>query len=405
LLGGGSGLAGGEAHIPFDKLSTNMDAMKIQKVVKAKLDCTEEQARAFGETIRIYSQALNFISEIAYENQCSNKIRLHELAYRKTRERFPELQANHVVRAVRQVAACYRRGPRKFHKFKLSSPVELDARTWSYRPKELAVSISTTRGRMRWIGLQAGDYGRKLLATWDVTHSAELIERNGDFYLYIVIEKQVTPSGINPIGVDLGMNNLATTSKGQKFSGKQALHLRRKFLEKRRKLQAKGTRSAKRLLKRLSGRENRRMCYINHVVSRRIVDSLQPGDVLVLEDLSGIRETVKHRKSQNYLFHSWAFYQLQKFLEYKALEKNIPVVYVDPGHTSQSCPRCGHIESSNRNGPEFRCQKCGYYNNADYVASYNIASLYVGGATGCRKPASEATSDDPETALAGLTAS
>jgi len=83
-------------------------------------------------------------------------------------------------------------------------------------------------------------------------------------------------------------------------------------------------------------------------VSREFANSLRDGDIVVMEKLTGIRNKAKHRKSQNGDFHSWAFRKLQSFIEYKALEKGIPVVYVNPKNTSKTCPRCGHTDKANR---------------------------------------------------------
>lgn len=119
------------------------------------------------------------------------------------------------------------------------------------------------------------------------------------------------------------------------------------------------------------------MTNINHTISRRIVDSCKPGDVLVLEDLKFIRERMRLAKKQRFVHHSWAFGQLGSFIEYKALEKGIPVIYIDPHHTSQRCPVCKHFGRANRNGHLFSCKSCGYIGNADIVASFNIRQVYL----------------------------
>ncbi|MBD3228401.1 MAG: IS200/IS605 family element transposase accessory protein TnpB [Candidatus Lokiarchaeota archaeon] len=79
------------------------------------------------------------------------------------------------------------------------------------------------------------------------------------------------------------------------------------------------------------------------------------------------------------MLNSWSYYQLQQFIEYKALERGIPVVYVDPKYTSQICPKCGHKEKNNRNRKihRFKCNKCGYETNDDRSASMNIRDRAV----------------------------
>ncbi|WP_423839265.1 zinc ribbon domain-containing protein [Thermus scotoductus] len=70
--------------------------------------------------------------------------------------------------------------------------------------------------------------------------------------------------------------------------------------------------------------------------------------------------------------HAWAFSQLQRFLEYKALAKGIPVIYVDAHNTSRTCPRRGHCKEANRVSQAlFRCLRCGFQHHADLVTSIN----------------------------------
>jgi transposase len=73
---------------------------------------------------------------------------------------------------------------------------------------------------------------------------------------------------------------------------------------------------------------------------------------------------------------SWAFRKLQSFIEYKALERGIPIVYINPKNTSTTCPRCGYIDKANRRSRSlFRCVKCGFQHNADHVASLNLSRV------------------------------
>ncbi|MCC6444358.1 MAG: transposase [Armatimonadetes bacterium] len=90
-------------------------------------------------------------------------------------------------------------------------------------------------------------------------------------------------------------------------------------------------------------------------------------------DLTDIRERCQHRKDQRGLFHRWSFAQRQAFLSYKAEQRGIVFVSVDPRHTSCQCPKCGHTEKANRKRQSvFRCVGCGYEANADFVAACNL---------------------------------
>jgi IS605 OrfB family transposase len=113
------------------------------------------------------------------------------------------------------------------------------------------------------------------------------------------------------------------------------------------------------------------MTWLNHTISHRIVSSLQPRDTIVLEDLTHIRERIRAQRQQRLIQHSWAFAQLQAFIAYKARERGISVVFVDPRYSSQLCSRCGALGI--RQGLSFRCDVCGYRNHADFNAAYNLS--------------------------------
>ncbi|MCM3034346.1 zinc ribbon domain-containing protein, partial [Niallia sp. MER 6] len=96
-----------------------------------------------------------------------------------------------------------------------------------------------------------------------------------------------------------------------------------------------------------------------------------------MEDLTGIRKTAKSKKEAGRNLHSWAQYQLQTFIEYKAKVEGMEVQYVNPYNTSQMC-KCGHIDKNNRNRHLFQCEKCGYKSHADVNAGLNISKCVSG---------------------------
>lgn len=108
---------------------------------------------------------------------------------------------------------------------------------------------------------------------------------------------------------------------------------------------------------------------INHQYSRFIVDFAYKNHcgVIQMEDLSGIS------KNSTFL-NNWPYFDLQTKIEYKAAEKGIKVVKVNPKYTSQRCSKCGYIDKENRESQsEFVCKCCGFRTNADFNASQNIS--------------------------------
>ena len=135
------------------------------------------------------------------------------------------------------------------------------------------------------------------------------------------------------------------------------------YKELRKELQFRRTRSARRRIRSLGQRENRWMGDVNHCLSKALVSHYPAGTLFVLEDLTGIRSaTERVRLKDRYVSVSWAYYDLEQKLKYKAGRAGSHVINTDPAYTSQTCPVCGHAERKNRNHEQhlFRCCKCGY---------------------------------------------
>ena len=230
---------------------------------------------------------------------------------------------------------------------------------------------------------------------------AKLVSMNGEWYFHISISKEVQEFSFESlrhvVGIDRGLRFLATSyderGKVHFFDGKAISKKRNTFLSVRAELQSKGTKSAKRVLKRISGRENRWITDINHQISKTLVQEYGKNTLFILEDLTGIsfaEELLNYRKKETrYQLRSWPFYQLEQFLTYKAEAIESKVIEVSPKYTSQRCPKCGRIRKANRhhNIHEYRCDCCGYKSNDDRTAAMNIqflGTLYVSGDTNPR---------------------
>ncbi|WP_303272156.1 transposase, partial [uncultured Megasphaera sp.] len=184
-------------------------------------------------------------------------------------------------------------------------------------------------------------------------------------------------------GIDRGLRFLTVSydeqGKTEFVSGRKIAVKRHRFLKVRQQLQSKGTKSAKRRLKALSGRENRWMSDVNHRISKTLVTKYGKDTLFVLEDLTGVsfEETnLSKTAKQNYDLRSWTFYQLEQYLTYKAHENRSEVLKVSAKYTSQRCPKCATIRKENRKPHQhlYRCQ-CGYQSNDDRIGAMNIQHL------------------------------
>ncbi|MFQ3629329.1 MAG: transposase, partial [Cyanobacteriota bacterium] len=177
------------------------------------------------------------------------------------------------------------------------------------------------------------------------------------------------------LGIDRGLYHMVVTSDGQFFSSSQVRATQRRYLHNRKTLQQKGTRSAKRRLKAMSGREKRFMRDVNHCVTKKLAN-LPDVAVFVLEDLSGIRKNRRGKKMNKWL-GSWSFYQQDLFLAYKAEALGKRVAFGDPRYTSQKCNVCKHIRRTNRTKSRFHCRNCGNRDHSDWNAAKNHRDDYI----------------------------
>ncbi len=190
------------------------------------------------------------------------------------------------------------------------------------------------------------------------------------------VEEPETHSGGGVIGVDFGIVELATTSAGKSYAGEQVKAVRRRTREHRRRLQKKGTRSAKRRLKQAAKKQERFVCNTNHCISKELVrDARASKKALGLEDLTGIRARAHgFHKEMRWQMGNWAFAQLRQFVTYKSKQAGIAVIIVNSAMTSRTCSVCGCCEKGNRKSqPHFQCLACGHESNADFNASINIS--------------------------------
>ncbi len=266
-------------------------------------------------------------------------------------------------------------------------------RDWSLGQNQ-TVSIGTLEGRIR---CRYEGWSRHL--EW-LAHTAEHGITLGAaklwqdpitqaWYLLVAVEKVLDPQALTQIttikGVDLNRRNIAvesnTRGKCRFYHGGHQRHLAERAASIRSALQAKGTRGAKAVLRRLALRERRLNADTAHCVSKTIAE---PHAMVGLEWLKDIRNRTERRHSKqasvkrrrtNRKVSSWRFADVQAKTAYKTrLSGGVPI-WVDADYTSQGCSICGHTGKENRpnNGLLFVCAHCGHTLHADLVAARNIS--------------------------------
>lgn len=348
----------------------------MKLTLQMKLVPTQEQAARLLITMKQYNAAASFASRTAFDAGVFSKPSIQKLCYYELRKRF-DLSAQMAIRAIAKTADAYKScGKGTCHRFKATGAMCYDERILSFKGCDV-VSILTTGGR-ELIHFVFGKYQGERLDR--IKGQVDLVYRNRRFYLYATIDmpEQSPIEVADFVGVDLGIVNLATDSTGESFSGEMVARNRRRRATARKQYQRKGTKSAKRRLKAMSGRQRRFQTAENHRISKRLVQKAKAlGAGIALEDLTGIRHRIEPTAGRAFRrrFGNWSFHQLRLFVEYKARLEGVPVVTVNPLNSSRTCSNCGHCEKANRhNQATFRCKHCGLSMNADLNAALNLSA-------------------------------
>lgn len=384
----------------------------LTKTIKLRIHVSPEQEILLRQMTEQYRQACNFVSRYIFDNQFNlSYASINKELYNDVRGMFglkSQLAQSSIKTAIARYKTIQQQLLQNPFKYKdengnwkyitktlewLWNPVlfrrhQVDLvrnRDYSFVDGGQTLSINTLGKRMK-CTFEGEHFAEYLDGSWSLG-TAKLVEFKGLWYLHISVTKAVEAfrkeNVRHVVGIDRGLRFLTVSYDEQGktgfVSGRKIVAKRHKFQGIRRQLQSKGTKSAKRRLKAISGRENRWMSDLNHQISKTLVAKYGKDTLFVLEDLTGVsfEESMLSRTAkQNYDLRSWAFYQLEQFLTYKARENRSEVLKVSAKYTSQRCPKCGTIHKGNRNHHRhlYSCQ-CGYKSNDDRIGAMNIQLL------------------------------
>lgn len=128
-------------------------------------------------------------------------------------------------------------------------------------------------------------------------------------------------------------------------------------------------------LKKIKNRDKKEFKAALHKIARQIVgfaESTCAG--IKFEKLFSHQYLLKREIEDSYefSFENGSFVTLLHFVEKLALNRGIPVRYVNPSNTSKRCSRCGAL--GRRARKRFACPICGSVIHADVNAAFNIAA-------------------------------
>ncbi len=367
--------------------------MKLTKTLKFKLEnLTEHEKYILNQTRRQFRKSVNFYLYQIQKKSSTTRTDYKE-EYQEARDLF-QLNSALVQQSEALAINQYKSFKNNenndwFPHFGSFVDIRYDNRTISFKEEneetnEIEVSLATTQSRVE-ATLKGGEYCFDEFQAGEFC-DARLRREGGEWYLKVHVKREAEIQDAEKseyyIGVDLGVNNLATIAVQNRegevvetkfFDGSYVSEKKRRFNAKRREYMRKGLWSK---LKQTRGKEKRFIKDVNHKISKYIKDLCEKyeNSTVVMENLDGIRENMNFNSDQNRRLHNWSFAQLQEFIIYKAHEAGSSYRRVPPFDTSQVCRSCfGEVSRSSENYSTGACETCKQkVLNVDLNAAVNI---------------------------------
>lgn len=360
-----------------------MNSIENQRTIKIEIThlLSDTQKNSISDTVRDSSKIFNLFADIGCENRSVSYMTMHHIGYDIAKRMCPELNTATIQQTAKVALQCIRSWNTKYKDKKWQYPGR--NRSSSYPLNKLTLSrrgdlttFSTNGSRIR-ILHTLPEWFEKRYPEKKLQAGSVMIGKKDRYYIHLVfaIPNTAMKEEGRTVGVDRGLYHHIATSDGILYSSKHIHSVERRYSYNRSMLQSKGTPSARRRLRAMSGREKRFKQDIDHCVSRMLSEQ-KDVKCYVLEDLVGLTKG-RRRKKMNRWLHRWSPGRFFFDLSYKCHANGIEVTAVDPKYTSQMCSACGSRDKNARKGNLYLCRRCGHREHADLNAAKNIRDRHL----------------------------
>ena len=360
------------------------------RTIKLKLSTTPQDRHILLQTLSIGSNIYNIQSSYAFKHNTHSKNILHKDCYRNIRNKYPEFPSalvqtvrDNVVESLKSIKSNAKHD--KNHVL-TKAPAKRQYGSLRYDKRTCSLNLLKGTGVLTWMAkgrfhfnFQLPTYYQQFI-NWKIM-ATQLVYKDKAFWLHVALGLPTPAKQVGVVmGIDKGITNFIFCSDGTSERGEDLKNKRKYYQKRRKELQSKGTRSAKRKLRTLSGREKRFVTDKIYCIVKKLLH--KPVSIYAVEDLTriSVQKRLKIKgKTFNRLMSNWVYRKFDHILSYKAEMYGKTVVFIDPRYTSQKCSQveCGYIYVGNRKGEEFVCLRCGFATHADYNASINISAAAV----------------------------
>ena len=204
------------------------------------------------------------------------------------------------------------------------------------------------------------------------------IKKEGMRYYAIFTSEQITNpkkiEDINPVGIDLGINNFIALSNGETIQKPKCYKKKEKRIAHWQRIVARRKKGSKRRDKakeRLQNEWNNITNQSNDFMHKLSNNLVHGGFTsFAIENLSIQNMQKNHKFAQSISNASWN--RFVNMLSYKAESAGMKVTKIDPRNTSKECSNCGNIKDMPLSMREYDCDRCGMQLDRDINASINI---------------------------------
>ncbi len=385
-----------------------MEIKTIEKTIKLKLiPLTKNDINQLYSLLDDYTSMIREALDIIIKNDVRSRRKAHELCYRVLREKYPSLHNKFVEEAYKRALAMYRsyrkllnkwkRLPEKKRK-KISSPslprvgenrvVELHIDTYKLERRHGFLILTVSRGNGTYINflVMEYEYARREIKGSKLGNSKILVDGDNIFLLLTIRKDVEVEEHRNKLIIDINEDSidclLVNYDKREAilFSIKHDIRkIRTNYRRIRKSIQDKvrNPRVRDKLLGKYGHRERKRIEDRLKKMTTLLVEIAREYNVdLVRENLKDLKLNGKKKSKQlNYRLSTFPYRRFIAYIDYKFYERGLSVIRVDAKKSSITCPLCGYVDRRNRVDKEtFKCRRCGFTFNAQYVACLNLLS-------------------------------
>jgi len=355
--------------------------------------------------------------EIVVNNDVRSRKKAHELCYRVLREKYPHLHNKFVQEAYKRALAMYRSYRKLLNKWKklserkrkkISPPsppsleknrvIELHIDTYRLKRRHGFLVLTVSKGNGTYLRFLVMEYvyAKRELNNAKLGNSKILVDGD-NIFLLLTIRKNVEVNehrnkffiDINEDSIDCLLINY-NEGRAQLFSIRHDIkRIRTNYRRIRKSIQKKveNERLRDKLLAKYGSHERKRVEDRLKKITTLLAEIARKHNTdLVRENLKDLKLNGKRRSKQlNYRLSTFPYRKFISYIDQKFYERRLIVIKVDAKKTSVTCPLCGHVNKRNRvNKETFKCRKCGFTFNAQYVACLNLFSRFNDGKVAIR---------------------